>query len=89
MVKYAFSNNSQLISTPFMMFDHNYSHGPTTLEVILYVAITIMIILIIAVIVGFIILKRKISIRNRQRLSDNQELTLQGPMIDMVSIHSV
>lgn len=86
LTKYAFSNNSDLTFTPFLTHD---SQGPTLLELVFYVAITIMVILIIMVIVAFVILKRKITARNRQHLSDNQELTLQGPMIDMVNINAI
>lgn len=86
LTKYSFSNNSYLISTPFITYNSGINNeGYRVLDVILYISIIVIILLIIAVIIGFIILKRKISVKNRQRLSDNQELTLQGPMIDMVT----
>ncbi|XP_060515988.1 putative inactive tyrosine-protein kinase Wsck isoform X2 [Cylas formicarius] len=48
----------------------------------LSVAIGLLTFMLIAGIIGFIILKSKI-VNRRQRLSDNQELTLQGPMIEV------
>ncbi|XP_066158022.1 putative inactive tyrosine-protein kinase Wsck [Euwallacea fornicatus] len=48
----------------------------------LSVAIVLLTTILIAGIIGFIILKKKVDDR-RQRLSDNQELTLQGPMIEV------
>lgn len=85
--KYSFSNNSYLISTPFIIHDKlSNSNGPSALDIILYISIVVIVVMIIAVLIGFVLLRRKISIKNRQRLSDNQELTLQGPMIDMVTI---
>lgn len=49
----------------------------------LSVAIVLLTIMLITGIIGFIILKHRVTI-SRQRLSDNQELTLQGPMIEVV-----
>lgn len=48
-------------------------------------AIGLLTFMLIAGIIGFIILKSRV-VNRRQRLSDNQELTLQGPMIEVVSI---
>lgn len=55
----------------------------------LSVAIALLSCVLIAGLAGFYILKRRIN-RNRQRLTNNQELTLQGPMIEIVSLfHNV
>lgn len=50
----------------------------------LSIAIGLLSFMLIAGIIVFIILKSRV-INRRQRLSDNQELTLQGPMIEVVS----
>ncbi|XP_057651345.1 putative inactive tyrosine-protein kinase Wsck [Diorhabda carinulata] len=48
----------------------------------LSVAIGLLTFMLIAGIIGFIILKSRV-VNRRHRLSDNQELTLQGPMIEV------
>ena len=50
----------------------------------LSIAIGLLTFMLITGIIGFIILKSRV-VNRRQRLSDNQELTLQGPMIEVVS----
>lgn len=47
-------------------------------------AIGLLTFMLITGIIGFIILKSRV-VNRRQRLSENQELTLQGPMIEVVS----
>ncbi|KAL1492607.1 hypothetical protein ABEB36_010844 [Hypothenemus hampei] len=48
----------------------------------LSIAIALLSLLLIIGVIGFVILKSKI-IKRRQRLSENQELTIQGPMIEV------
>lgn len=50
----------------------------------LSVAIGLLSFLLVAGIIGFFILTRRLSNR-RRRLTDNQELTMQGPIIEVVS----
>lgn len=50
----------------------------------LSIAIGLLSFMLVAGIIGFIILKSRVTNR-RHRLSENQELTLQGPMIEVVS----
>ena len=51
----------------------------------LSIAIGLLSFMLIAGIIGFILLKSRVTNR-RHRLSENQELTLQGPMIEVASI---
>lgn len=79
-VAYSETDNGVLI------FDMGESEGDSPAVIIsLSVAIGLLTFLLIAGIIGFIILKSRI-VNRRQRLSENQELTLQGPMIEVVSV---
>lgn len=71
-----------------LMHDDSYEEvggGDTPAVIIgLSIAIGLLSFMLVAGIIGFIILKSRVTNR-RHRLSDNQELTLQGPMIEVVS----
>lgn len=82
-VRYSDPNvTSKRILFPFS--DEQSSGDPPAVIIGLSVAIGLLTFMLIAGIIGFIILKSRV-VNRRQRLSDNQELTLQGPMIEVVS----
>nr|XP_023019211.1 putative tyrosine-protein kinase Wsck [Leptinotarsa decemlineata] len=62
-------------------FDQDEGDSPAVI-IGLSVAIGVLTFMLIAGIIGFIFLKSRI-VNRRHRLSDNQELTLQGPMIEV------
>lgn len=76
---------SKRILFPFT--DEQTTGDPPAVIIGLSVAIGLLTFMLITGIIGFIILKSRVVTR-RQRLSDNQELTLQGPMIEVVSAAS-
>ncbi|CAH1153443.1 unnamed protein product [Phaedon cochleariae] len=61
--------------------EEDHSEPPAVI-IGLSVAIGLLTFLLIIGIIGFLILKSRV-VNRRQRLSDNQELTLQGPMIEV------
>ncbi|KAG5893633.1 hypothetical protein JTB14_015072 [Gonioctena quinquepunctata] len=64
-------------------FDFEQDSGDSPAVIIgLSVAIGLLTFMLITGIIGFIILKSRV-VNRRHRLSDNQELTLQGPMIEV------
>ncbi|CAH0562539.1 unnamed protein product [Brassicogethes aeneus] len=73
-------------SVPFsdtLVFKFSDEEGENSaLIVVLSVAIGLLSCVLVASVIGFIILRNRVTNR-RQRLSDNQELTLQGPMIEV------
>lgn len=69
----------------FPFSDEPSSGDPPAVIIGLSVAIGLLTFMLIAGIIGFIILKSRV-VNRRQRLSENQELTLQGPMIEVVSV---
>lgn len=86
-VKYSDPNvTSKRILFPFS--EEQASGDPPAVIIGLSVAIGLLTFMFIAGIIGFIILKSRV-ISRRQRLSDNQELTLQGPMIEVVSTFEI
>lgn len=58
----------------------------TGLILALSIAIAIVSVLLLLGIILFVILRKRVNSRFRHRLQDAQELTMQGPMIDIVSI---
>ncbi|XP_030756309.1 putative tyrosine-protein kinase Wsck [Sitophilus oryzae] len=64
------------------VYDGNSQGDSPGVIIGLSVAIGFLTFMFITGIIGFLILKSKI-VNRRQRLSDNQELTLQGPMIEV------
>lgn len=81
-VRYSDPNvTSKRILFPFS--EEQSSGDPPAVIIGLSVAIGLLTFMLITGLIGFIILKSRV-ISRRQRLSENRELTLQGPMIEVV-----
>lgn len=84
MEKIAFSDPNISNRLIFDVVDHSFGTDSPTVIIGLSVAIGLVTFMLLAGIVGFVILRSKV-VNRRHRLSDTQELTLQGPMIEVVS----
>lgn len=71
-------------SDDVILFDVGEDDAPDSSPVViaLSVAIALLSCALLAGLVGFLFLRKRV-VNNRQRLTDNQELTMQGPMIEV------
>lgn len=79
-------NRNSITHIPYIN-SNNHENG-SMLVVVLAIGIAFLTCVLIFGIVSFYILTRRVSNR-RRRLTDNQELTLHGPMIEVVNIQLV
>lgn len=78
--------------TAGLQVDVIMSHMPTNdaeessaVIILLSLAIVVISLMLVVGLIGFYFLRNRVQLNHRQRLNDNQELTIQGPMIDVVS----
>lgn len=81
-IKMVFSNYSSTNSDVVVLQLPNQETS-SFVTISFYIGITVLSVALIAVVVGFVCFRNRV-MHNRQQLNDNQELTMQGPMVDMV-----